>query len=297
MEIKPVSFSGLEAVELETPQARMVVVTGMGPRIAFWGRPQGENLLYWQRDDIGRQGWILLGGHRVWMTRPGADESEDAYAPDNEPCEVRRLKNGVRVTGGLHPFLNIRRGIEVVQQSDSSFKVTSFLTNEGPMLYSGGVWGPTCINPAGGKEFGILLGDRQLTWDVVKVVIPRKFAGHISLVADPQISWSEDYMVCRPTGIESKRMVMAPHGMIAMTWPEQSLSFVKHSLYNPRGQYPFGCNLALYAGPDNFMVEMESYGAQQTVLPGQTVVLEESWILAEGALCWESPDELLHLLS
>ncbi len=297
MQIKHVEFSGLDALQLETTELCMIVVTGMGPRIAYWGRQGGENLLYWQRDDIGRKGWLLLGGHRVWITRPGADESEDTYAADNQPCEVQQLENGVRVTGGCHPFLHVRRGIEIVQYSESSFAVTSFLLNEGPMLYSGGVWAPTCIDPSRGKEFAILIGDRQLTWDVVKIVIPRMFAGHTSLVADPQISWTEDYLVLRPTGIESKRMVMAPHGMLAMTWPEQGLSFVKQSQYHPRGNYPFGCNLALYVGPDNFMVEMESYGIQETVLPQQTIYLEERWTLADTVLHWQDPDELLAVVS
>lgn len=293
MEYKQIKFDGFNALEIITHQTRMVVVTSMGPRIAFWGRPKGENLLYWQNNDLGREGWLLLGGHRVWVTRPGADEAEDAYAVDNDPCTVEAIQNGVRITGGEHPVFKIKRGLEIYQCSDDSFEVVSFLTNQGPMLYSGGVWAPTCIDPVGGKEFGILLGDRDLTWDLVKIVIPRKFAGHAARVNDPQITYTEDFMIIRPEGVESKRMVMAPHGIIAMSWPEKNLSFAKKAAYNPQAQYPLGCNLAVYIGPDNFMVEMESYGAEQTVLPGQSIYNQEIWRLVEGVIDWDDPNWLI----
>lgn len=293
MNYQEIQWDGFEALEITTPQARLVVVTGMGPRIAFWGKPDGENLLYWQNDDLGREGWLLKGGHRVWVTRPGADESEDAYALDNGPCAVEALENGLRVTGGMHPVFKIQRGLEIYQRSDDTFDVVSFLINQGPMLYSGGVWSPTCIDPVGGKEFGILLGDRDLSWDLIKIVIPRTFAGHSARVNDPQISFTEDMMLIRPEGIESKRMVMAPHGIIGMTWPDEQISFLKKAAYNPQGQYPLGCNLAVYIGPDNFMVEMESYGEEQTVLPGQTIYNRETWKLIDGKLDWDRPAALL----
>jgi hypothetical protein len=295
MDIKVTTFDGLGAIEFSTPDVRLVAITELGPRIASFGRPGGENLLYWQNDDLGREGWRLLGGHRPWVTRPGADESEDAYAADNEPCTVDQRADGVRITGGVHPFLKTARGLEIEVVNDRTLRVTTFLTNCGPMLYSGGVWSPTCTDPSGGKQYGIPLGDRSQTWDMVKIVIPRTFAGHSSRVNDPQIQFNEEFMIISPEGVETKRMVMAPLGMIAMSWPAEHLSFVKHSAYQPLAQYPFGCNLAIYVGPDNFMVEMETYGAEQTVQPGQTIQNTETWALVERVFKWQDPSELTKL--
>jgi hypothetical protein len=292
LEIHPIEFDGLQAVELTSPSARMVVITGMGPRIAFFGKPGGENLLYWKNDNLGREGWKLLGGHRVWVTRPLADESEDAYAADNGPCEVHLFKDGLDVTGEMHPVLHTRRGLRIRQVGGATFQVTAFITNCGPMLYSGGVWSPTCTNPDGGKEYGIPLGDRRLSWDVINLVIPRTFAGHTARVNDPQITFNEDFLIARPRGVESKRMVMAPMGFIVMTWPEKNLSFIKHTSYHPNGRYPFGCNLALYIGPDNFMVEMETYGEEQVVMPGATIENRETWRLVERVFDWSDPELL-----
>lgn len=296
MKLKNIQFDGLEAIEISTTSVKMIIVTSMGPRIAFWGKPEEDNLLYWQKNCIGRENWLLLGGHRVWITRPGADESEDAYAEDNEPCEILETEQGVRVIGGGHPRYKTQRGIEIQQVNENTLKVISFLTNQGPMLYSGGVWAPTCINPSGGKEFGIILGNRELSWDLVKIVIPRTFAGHTSNVNDDQITYTNDFLILRPKGVESKRMVMAPHGIIAMSWPSKNLSFMKKSPFNPQGSYPLGCNLALYVGPDNFMVEMETYGAEQTLLPGETIANHETWRLVNTVLDWTDPEVVIGLM-
>ncbi len=297
MSIQRILFDGLEAVELTTPRVRMIVVTGLGPRIAFLGKPGGENLFYWKNNDLGREDWRLLGGHRVWVSRPGADEAEDAYAADNAPCECVLYENGLDVTGAMHPVYKTRRGIRVRILDDSTFQVTSFLTNCGPFLYSAGVWAATAIDPAGGKEFSIPLGDRNLSWDIIKLVIPRSFAGHTSPVADSQITFNEDHMIIRPHGIETKRMVMAPMGILAMTWPGRGFSFLKRSPYNPNGRYPHSCNLAIYNGPNDFMFEMETFGEEQTVLPWATIENQETWKMVDTVFDWGQPELLQEMFT
>ncbi len=297
MRTSPIKFDGLRALEITTAQRRVIVTTDLGPRIASFGRLEGENLFYWKVNDLGREGWRLLGGHRVWATRPMADESEDAYAADNGPCDVSEADGVVTVTGALHPFLKTRRGVTIRSVDECTFEVTSFIRNESSMLYSAGVWCPTCIVPRPGMTFGVPLGDRGLSWDVVKLVIPRTWADHTSLVNDPQIRLEEEFMVVQPAGVEAKRSLWAPWGTIAMTWPERGLSFIKRTHSDPAGQYPLGCNLALYIGPGNFMVEMETYGEERTVMPGDTVVNVETWKLVDEVFDWQDPARLFSLVS
>jgi hypothetical protein len=296
MDYRSVTFDGLAALEITTAEARMVLVAGAGPRIAFWGRPDGDNLLYWDKDAIERDGWKLMGGHRVWVTRPLADETEDAYRPDNDPCEIETIDGWVQVTSPVDPVLRTRRGIRVRAMRDDTFEIVSFVENSGPMLYSGGVWTPTCIADPGSKEFGILLGDRTQSWDFITIVVPRAWGGHTSLVNDPQITLSEDWMVVRPAGRELKRMLVAPHGVIAMSDPQGGLSFIKQVGYDPAGQYPLACNLAVYNAPDNLFFEMETYGAQETIPPGHRAILLETWRLMDHKLTWDKPDDFLALL-
>ena len=286
MRIEPIELDVLDALEISTADLRIVVVTSIGPRIAHFGQPGKPNLLYWKNNQLGREGWQLYGGHRVWVTRPGADESEDAYRPDNEPCEVVIQQDGVSITGPVDPVLRIQRGLHIREITSNTLEVTASIKNQGPMLYSGGVWSPTCIDPSGGKEFAVPLGDRRQTWDTITLVIPRSFAGHSSLVNDPQVTFNEDFMIVRPVGVELKRMVRAPLGIVAMTWPTGHVSFIKHASFNALGQYPLQCNIAVYNGPENFMFEMETYGVEQPVQPGQTITNRETWVLLDQVLDW-----------
>ena len=54
LSLKRVKFGGLAAIELQTARLRLVALTAKGPRIAFWGRPTGDNLLMWAPGKYGR---------------------------------------------------------------------------------------------------------------------------------------------------------------------------------------------------------------------------------------------------
>jgi hypothetical protein len=294
LRIANASFDGIESVEIITNKIRMVIVREYGPRIAFFGTVDGDNLLYWDADGIKYGDWKLYGGHRVWITRPGADESEDAYLADNDRCEVEIRENGVTITAPPHPIMKIQRGIDVEVVGEDELQVTNFIRNTGSMLYSGGVWSPTCTNPEGGKIYGIPLGDDSLTWDIVKIIIPRRFAGNTVKIDDPQITFNSSYMIINPTGVVTKRAVYAPKGKIAMTWPEKNLSFIKSSTCKRDGNYPLdGCNVAVFVGNDNFMVEMETFGEEQTLLPNETMKNIENWKLLNRTLKFQEHDELV----
>ena len=117
----------------------------------------------------------------------------------------------------------------------------------------------------------------------MKIVIPRKFAGNTVLLNDPQVTFSEEAMSVVPEGIVSKRCVKAPQGKISAVWEEKSLTFTKHSAYTPNGNYPNdGCNIAVFVGLNNWMVELETFGVEQPIIPGQTVSNEETWELEIG---------------
>ena len=292
VETKQIEFAGFSAFEMITKKIRMVVVTGTGPRVAFFGKPGGINLFSWYPADIGRGDWKLHGGHRVWITRPGADEAEDTYGADNGACTVEEAGGELIVTGGIHPFLRICRGLQIKQMDEVTFQVTNFLRNDGNMLYSGGVWAVTCTRPIEGTSYGIPLGDRSRAWDLIKVVIPRQWGGNVCKVDDPQFKWTDDLLIVRPQGSQSKRMLFAPLGAIIMSNPGEGISFIKQSISVPGGHYPLDCNLAVFIGNNNFTVEMESYGAEQTVQPGETIENIEIWKVVEEVFDWQDLEKI-----
>ena len=282
MQINDVIFDGLKAREFLDDDWRMVVITRCGPRIAFLGRRDDSNILYWNPDGVTRGSWRLMGGHRVWLTRPMADESEDTYLDDNAGCAVEEIKNGIVVTAPAHPLNRLERGMRIEWLERGEYQVTNFVKNTGSLIYSGGVWSPTCINPDG-KVLRIPLGEDGASWDIVKIVIPRIFAGNAQRLDDPQVRFEGNDMVVTPDNTLCKRCVCAPKGTLQMTWADKGIVFTKTSAYIHGGRYPLdGCNLAVFIGKDNWMAEMESFGVEQSIVPGQTISNIETWRLTCG---------------
>ena len=289
--IQRINFEGLAAIEVRTRSLRMVVITAMGPRIAFWGRPGGSNLLLWRPGKYRRGQWDLMGGHRLWAARPGADEAEETYASDNEPCTVKASARGFTVTGALDPVQKLRRGFTVTATADGRITLDHFLRNESDMLWSGGLWALTCTVPGKKTTYTLPLGDGS-SWDHATIVAFRTWGGGHGGVGfdDPQFGCTKDALVLKPSGRENKRMIKADAGIIARYDPAQKLLFAIRSAYDPAGNYPLGTNLALYVGPKNFMVEMETMGPAATLKPGQVLKHRDTWLLAAAKTAPKAKD-------
>jgi hypothetical protein len=278
--IKKTEFDGLEALEILTSKAKLVAITAMGPRIAHFGARKGRNLLFWDYVRKYKRGeWHLMGGHRVWITRPMGDEAEETYAEDNLPCTVKVTARGAEINGGIHPVYRTSKTIAIKVLADDTLQIENRITNHSEMIWSGGVWGLTCTLPKANTSYGIPLG-REGAWDIFLIGYPKRWAGEQhAKVNDPAVRLTEDCMLIRPKGQISKRMVLAPQGIIGMTDPGEKLSFIKHSPYVDGPGYPMGCNVAYYAGKKNFMMEMEFMGQTQSVLPGASISSMETWML------------------
>jgi hypothetical protein len=295
MKKEETTFEGHQAIEITSEKMKLVLVTDTGPRIGFFGKPDGKNLLFWDSKELGRNDWKLRGGHRVWAAKPGADESEDSYRPDNGACQLAEQDGWLYARGEVDPVTATRRSIGVKFEEDGRLQVDSVIANEGDMLYSTSAWALTCTLPAKDTRYAIPLGDGS-EWDAFRQVMFRKWGGgHTSRLNDPQIQVNEEMMIIEPQGVETKRMIEVPYGIIAMDAPDRDTTFVKKGGYEKTASYPLGCNMAFYVGPDNFMVEMETMGPELSLKPGEAAHQVESWVLTEKAMGVKSAEKLLQL--
>jgi hypothetical protein len=281
--IKRIKYEGLAAIELRTSRLRLVILAAKGPRIAFWGRPGGDNLLLWAPGKYCRGKWDLMGGHRLWVARPGADEAEETYATDNQPCSVEVFAGGFSVTAPVDPVHRTQRGLRVTALEADRVTVEHFVANRSDMLWSGGLWGLTCTVPSAGASYLMPLGDGS-SWDYATMVTFRTWGGgHGGMgFGDEQFQLTDDALLLRPTGRENKRMIKADAGIVALHDPVRKLTFVKHAAYQPDANYPLATNLAFYVGPKNFMVEMETMSPFATLKPQQTLRHTETWLLRDA---------------
>jgi hypothetical protein len=273
--IKQIKFDGFDAVEISTSVLKVVLIYEIGPRIAYFGKTGGENLLYWDKDAMIRNGWKLYGGHRVWLTRPYADESEDTYLPDNARCSIKLSETAAVAVAPAHPVNCLEKGMEVEIISENRIRVRNFIKNAGGLICSGGVWSPTCVIPDG-KQIVIPLGDDNACWDIVRIVIPRVFAGNNTTLEDDQAAFIGNDLVVTPKGRTLKRCCCAPKGKILLRC--NGYVFEKYAPYNRLLRYPFeGCNTACFVGKDNFMAELETFGGESEIIPGAVIDNTEFW--------------------
>jgi hypothetical protein len=272
---RDVEFLGHSAIEVVERGVRMLVVYDVGPRIAWFGRD--DNVLFWDDAERGSGQWRLYGGHRLWLTRPGADESEETYLADDEPCDVKATARSVVVTAPVTE-MQIEKSF-VVRAARGEFTVEHRVCNRGQMLWSGGAWALTCTRPARGTRYRIPLGGGSSTWDVTTLVIPTRWGGtHTSRLDDPQFELASDALLLAPRGIEAKRMIGAPQGTLEMIDRRRG-TFRKRAPYVRHASYPLGTNLAVYVAPENFMVELETMSPIITLAPGESFVHVETWQL------------------
>jgi hypothetical protein len=281
MTCKEIMFEGSKGIEISTKEVRLVITMECGPRIAYWGRPGEDNLLLWAPGKYFRNEWDLLGGHRIWVTRPGADEGEETYVMDTEPCTVEYTDTGCIVTGTEDPATHIQRSIGVRVLGENRVEIDNSVANRGNLLFSGGVWPLTCTVPSENTTYAIPLGDDS-PWDYCKVVMFRRWETHTGGYDDDQFTFTSDMLLLTPKGKENKRMVQAVKGIIAMNDPERDILFAKKAPYFRDLTYPQDCNIAIYTGPESFMVEMETMGAEKMLKPGESMSHTETWVLTSA---------------
>jgi hypothetical protein len=148
--------------------------------------------------------------------------------------------------------------------------------------------------PGEGTTYGIPLGDGS-DWDCFKLVLFKTWAGHNSAFDDEQISFTPDMLLLNPKGRETKRMLQSVRGIMVMDAPDCDCTFAKRTGYDRAASYPLGCNMAFYVGPKNFMVEMESLGAEVTLKSGERAVNCESWVLTDSAIGVRDAGKLIGL--
>ncbi len=291
MPVRSCTHAGFAAVELSTPALRLVAVHGAGPRLAWFGPAGGDNLLMWDESkplqytrELPDKTWALRGGHRVWTARLGADEDEQTYANDDAAGTCAAHSDGFTVTGAVCRETQSQRSISVRVLRDNRLEVINRIVNTGDMLLGCGLWALTCTKPGPQTRYVIPLGDGA-GWDTATITVFRAWAGHgTGSFREEQFELTDDAYVLTPRGRETKRMVSSPAGAIALVDGQRNLTFAISAAYEPRATYPANANIAMYVGPQNFMVEMETMGPHAVLKSGQVLEHRQEWTLAASAI-------------
>lgn len=258
-----------KAYEIVSGEARLIVVTEIGPRVLSLQLGGGPNLLFNDDDEaLGFKDWKIYGGHRFWI----GPETLPTYAPDNTACSARIEGGALVVESPSDPATGLAKTL-IVAPAPGGFRIAHRLANEGPFLAPpAAIWGLTCVRPAGVCAFPWRSGPER--WSVASLKIWAAWADHGSNLESPQWVPTNDLFEAHPTGEEGKAGTFADRGWIAQ-WTGEA-TFVKQSMPRRDAQYPDGgCNLEMYTC--GHFIEMETLSPLATLGPGETLEHEERW--------------------
>ena len=272
-------FCGHPTGVLDNGFLRLEYLTDIGPRIArlFLGGSD-LNLLAEVPDagvDTPYGRFQFMGGHRFWHSPEAMPRT---YIPDG-PVTTEILPNGIRLRGSTEPGSGIAKTIEIQLAPDrAAGTITHEMRNDGLWAVELAPWGLTMFKMGGtvilpqtvGKpDPAGLLPDRLLAlWPYTQV-------------RDERLRLDDDFILLKATAAlpPCKIGYFNPNG-----WAGYRLAdtlFVKRYDFRNGEVFPDkGCNTEVYCNDQ--ILELESLGPLTRLLPGESIVHQESWELYES---------------
>lgn len=261
---------------------KLSVTTELGPRIIYFGKEGGENILFEDINDEvnkpeelmdpvlkGSGGWHIYGGHRLWKS----PEYMDTYYPDNAPVKVEKLENGAVFTSPAELTTRLEKSMKITM--DESGEVTiehKFVNRGGEETTPIAMWALTVMD--GGAEAHLPLDTSDTAF------LPNRNIVHwcYNEVNDPRLVISDD-------DITIKFDKTMPHALKVGTMNTLGYvySYTKGGKFTikmpaPEGSYPdFSCNVESYTY--NLFTEIETLSSLFTLKPGEEHTHTEVWTL------------------
>lgn len=265
-----------DAYTLILNDMQLVVVTEIGPRIMSLTVNEGQNVLFNDDSSSFQVGdWRVYGGHRLWIS----PETEACYAPDNHRCEVTVKEDALIVTAPVDPLTHLQKRLEI-SACNNRFVLRHVVRNTSQLLYQGGLWTLTCVEPTGTMFFP--WGRPGSVWEMKTVHYWTKWGGaHQANVESAQWKPTNDLFLIEPTGEEGKVGSPGYEGFIGIA--RDDCTFIKQFTYIEGAEYPdSGCSLEAYTS--TLFLELETLSPLYTFYPGEEYAHEETWFITPQAV-------------
>jgi hypothetical protein len=283
VEIAGGDFNGMDCLWLSNGQVRLAITRDRGPRIVFWGRQDGSNLLAELPDAIlpTPSGPLnLLGGHRLWYA---PEVVETTYWPDNQPVSVSQSPNGATFTQ-QPDGIGIVKSMALELSSDSpEVTVVHNLLNAGSQSRDLAPWALTMCRLGGVA----LLPQPQAPVDSHGLWANRHFSfWPYTDVTDERIALRNRIsLIYVAPGPNNKLGYQNTHGWFA--YQLDGTLFTKHFQPDRNVEFYFS----------DTSIELESLGEPVTLAPGQQVQHDEVWRLHPAPTPVQTEDDALALAS
>ena len=262
---------------------KLSVTTDIGPRVIFYGKEGGENILFEDVNDEvnkpeelmdpvlkGKGGWHIYGGHRLWKS----PEYMDTYYPDNAPVKTEILPNGAVFTAPVELTTGLEKSVKITMDEKGVATLEHKFVNKGEKQTTPiAMWALTVMD--GGAEAHLPLDTSDTAF------LPNRNIVHwcYNKVDDRRLKISDDDIVI---GFDKSE----PHPLKVGTMNTLGYVFAftkagKFTIKLPApdgGVYPdFSCNVESYTY--NLFTEIETLSSLFTLKPGESRTHTEVWSL------------------
>lgn len=262
---------------------KLSVTTDIGPRVIFYGKEGGENILFEDINDEvnkpeelmdpvlkGKGGWHIYGGHRLWKS----PEYMDTYYPDNAPVKTEILPNGAVFTAPVELTTGLEKNVKITMDEKGVATLEHKFVNKGEKQTTPiAMWALTVMD--GGAEAHLPLDTSDTAF------LPNRNIVHwcYNKVDDRRLKISDDDIV-----IGFDKSVPHPLKVGTMNTLGYVFAFTKAGKFTIKlpapdgGVYPdFSCNVESYTY--NLFTEIETLSSLFSLKPGESRTHTEVWSL------------------
>jgi hypothetical protein len=249
---------------LANGEVELIVTGDVGPRIIRFGFIGDDNEFGEFAEQVGQVGgteWRIYGGHRLWHS---PEDKVRTYYADNSPVEVVEEGGTVRVIQPPEATTGIQKEIAITLEAANRVKVRHYLRNVGLWPVELAPWALSVMAPGG-------MG-----------IVPQPSKAH------PDHLLPNRVLVLWPY-TDTKIGLSANDGWGA--YLRKGHLFLKTFEYIEGASYPDnGCSLEMYT--NDRMLELETLGPLQRLVPGHIVEHVEQWFLFHGVEAGEDEESV-----
>jgi hypothetical protein len=275
--VKTIAYAGWNnCVCLDNDKIKIIITTDVGPRIIYCGPSDKELNVFHQRQ--GQQGqvnakeWMIYGGHRLWHS------PQDAFRPnqvDNAPVFYKTNANSVEMEANPETETKVQKQLFItIADEEPWVMVRHRIFNRGLWPIQIATWGMSCMHDDG---LTILPIPQEQTPDYYPNFSVTYWPW--TKPNDSRFVIGEKFMTLRQEPENKQWFKIAYRN--TENWGAylyKGYLFVKIYPLDKNAAYPdFNSSFAVYT--DNDMVELETMGPLNTVVPGGFTEHIEEWYL------------------
>jgi hypothetical protein len=283
--MESVLYGGWNCAHLTAGEAEILVTLDVGPRIIRYAFPEGENELFESAKDAGKKGgteYRSYGGHRLWV---GPEHAEKTLQPENEPVEYT-LEGDTHVFRSQPDKFGLQKEIRI-KTAGEAVKLEHRIYNRAEEPNEFAPWALTVM--AAGGECLFPQAPHQPHSENFLPVRPLVLWSYTDM-SDPRWTWGRHVIRLRqdPDRGPQKVGMLIPEGYAA--YANHGNLFLKRFEYIQGATYTdMGCNFETFTRED--MLEVESLGPFQSVVPGSYASHRETWYLLRDAIPPQGDEE------